>query len=108
MKDSESNQGCVQTTFGCWLASISVTVLSAVLLHFIKKCPGEHSWMRNGSVLQQTAILLQLWLLGKAQQLLCRYFMVTSCCGDTPCPHVEHLAWNGELELTSLTPFGAF
>lgn len=32
---------CVQTTFSCRLANVSVTVLSAVLLHFINVSSGE-------------------------------------------------------------------
>lgn len=99
---------CVETAFGCQLANVSVTVLSAALLHFIKKCPAEHSWMRTSWVPQQTAMLLQLLWLGKARQLPCRCFGVTSWCGDSLCPPVEHLAGNMDLELTSLTPSRAF
>lgn len=99
---------CAETTFGCRLANVTVTVLSAVFPHFIKKCPVEHSWMRSSSVPQQTAMLLQLPLLGKTQQFPCRCFTVTSCCGDTLRPHVEDLAGNMELELTSVTASGAF
>lgn len=98
----------MEATFGCQLAKVGVTVLSAVFFQSIGKRPGEHSWVRNIPGPQQTAMLLQLGSLGEAQQRLCRCLTVPSCCGDSPWPPVEHLAGNTELELTSLMPFGAF
>lgn len=59
-KDNGSNPECVEVTFGCQLAKVSVTLLSAVLFQSIGKRPAEHSWVRSIPGPQQTAMLLQL------------------------------------------------
>lgn len=100
-KDSGSNPGCVEATFGCQLAKVSVTVLSAVLFQSIGKLPGENSWMRNIPGPQQCTCSWSCW--ERHSSFRAGALRSPAVVGTAPGP-----LWNIWLGMTSLMPYGAF